>query len=150
MLLHIYCKRARAHTYTHTRTHIYMYAYVWRDGVSSIYAMDRKNERGRWIFGRTQKFHQSPRSFSVVRYSTCSWRYASCGRRGMLILCDTFITRARPGVFYFHEVLRPVNIFDRSKVEEIFLTADRAVHDSITRESVETNRRLLPMHIISF
>jgi len=79
-----------------------------------------------------------------------SWRYASCGRRGMLILCDAFITRARPGVFYFHEVLRPVNIFDGSKVEEIFLTADRAMRDPITWESVETNRQLLPMHIISF
>lgn len=49
-----------------------------------------------------------------------SWRYASCGRRDMLILCSAFITRAGPSVFYFHEVLGPVNTFGRRKVEGIF------------------------------
>lgn len=69
-----------------------------------------------------------------------SWRYASCDRRGMLILCGVFITRARLNVFYFHEVLRPVNTFDKREVEEIFsLTADRTARDPIIRESVETN-----------
>lgn len=52
-----------------------------------------------------------------------SWRYASCGRRDMLILCGAFITRAGPGVFYFYKVLRPVNTLARKKVGEIFFNS---------------------------
>lgn len=73
-----------------------------------------------------------------------SWRYASCGRKDMLILCGAFITRVRPGVFYFHEVLRPVNTFDRKKVEEIFLNS-RPGHALLNNSRIPL-KRLLPTH----
>lgn len=110
---------------------VYYYVYasngtrMYREsGVTSVYAMDRKNGRegrgGANIWTNSKIPSISPvhsRSRDIRR--ALSWRYASCGRRDMLILC-AFITRAGPGVFYFYEVLRPVNTLSGRKFEGIF------------------------------
>lgn len=84
----------------------------------------RKNERGDEYLDELKNsinlsVHSRPRDIRRA----LSWRYASCDRRDMLILCSVFITRG-VDVFYFHEVLRPVNTFDR-KLRKFFLTAGR-------------------------
>lgn len=118
-----------------------MYAYVWRDGVTLIYAIEERMREGDEYLDELKNsinlpVHSRPRDIRRA----LSWRYASCDRRDMLILCGAFITRG-VGVFYFHEVLRPVNTFDRRKVVEIFFNG--RPRSNSDRNSL---KRLLLMH----
>lgn len=64
-----------------------------------------------------------------------SWRYASCGRRDMLILCGAFITRARDrACFTFMKYFARLILSTEKKLGKFFLTADWIARDPITRE----------------
>ena len=109
---------------------------------TSIHAMDRKNERrargggGEYLDELKNSINLPVHSRSHdIRRALSLQRYASYGQKDMLILCGAFITRAGPSTFYFHEVLRPVNIFGRMKVEmTMFLTINQITRDLPIRE----------------
>lgn len=124
--------------------------YTWRVISVDTMGWGRRNEEseenGERIFGRTQKFHQSPRARSWSRdiRRALSWRYASCGRRGMLILCGAFITRGQ-ACFTFMKFSVRLILLTKGKKGKLFPNVGRSsgrasANNSAAEISVVANR----------
>jgi len=131
---------------SYTRINACAHVYVEPEGKS-----DSRGQRGRTNIWRNSKI-PSISPFVSVRRAIFDVLYHGdtppAGRKAMLISCGAFITRPRPGMFYFHEVLRSVNTSDKRKEEGNPPRGLAGRCDPITRPGIRwsSDRWLLPMH----